>query len=129
MKDLKFPTMSEEEEKKVWDNLKPNDKLVCIERSNWGGHYYIREHTILRRTPKGNIRLDNNELLKYLPSNYFPISEELKKCIKLIILEEKVMNLLYEANRAEEKFKLNLNYEDAIELKSILGRTINLIKD
>lgn len=125
MKDFKLPIMSDEDRQKAWDNLKPNDKIACIEKIRWNDEYYIRYFTIVKKTAKGNIRLDNGELLKELYSKYYIITDELKECIRKIELEEKVVYLFHEATRHERNFKSNLNYEDAINLKKILERLVN----
>ena len=51
---------TEEESKKIWENLKPGDNLVKFERCGWAGdEYYIRVLKVEKKTPKGNVRLDN----------------------------------------------------------------------
>jgi len=125
MKDLRLPIMSREEEQKAWDSLKPNDKLVRIERTGWGDDYYIRYYTIVKKTPKGSLRLDNGELLKCFYSSYYILNDELKGCIRKIELEKSVIRLIFEVDRNKKDFKSNLTYEDAIKLKEILERVIN----
>lgn len=126
MKDLELPEISDKERQNIWENLKPNDKIVGIQRSGWSGEsYYIGYHTIIKRTPKGSIRLENGELLKYFPSNYYIMTDELKEWMRKIKLEESLMNLLYELDRDKKYFKDNLTYEDTIKLTEILERTVN----
>ncbi|MBN3365639.1 hypothetical protein EXN00_16660 [Clostridium botulinum] len=126
MKDLKLPIMSDEAKQKAWNNLKPNDKLACIEHCGIGlDDYYIKYFTIVKKTPKGNIRLDNGELLKSLYSDYYIVTDELLECINKIQLEESVMSLLHEVGRNKRGFKSNLEYKDAIKLKDLLEKILN----
>lgn len=124
MKDLKLPKVSDEERQKIWDNLKPNDKLVCIEHNNWSDDYHIKYFTVVKRTPKGSVRLHNGELLKYFYSSYYIVTNEVEEWIRKIQLEKEVMSLLSEADRNRRDFKENLNCDDAVKLKEILERIV-----
>lgn len=125
MKEFKLPIINEEERKIQWDNLKTNDKIVSIERNYWGDNYSFKYYTIVNKTPKGSVRLNNGQLLKAFYSNYYIITDELEDCIKNIELENAIMSLLFDVDRDRKKFKSNLEYEDAVKLKEILERTMN----
>ena len=124
MKDFKLPIISEENRKKIWDNLKTGDKLISFEHGGWDNDLYIRNYIVVKKTPSGSVRLNNNILLKTFHSSLFIESNELTDCISKIKLQEEVMRLLFEVNRNKRKFKENLRYEDTIKLKEILENVI-----
>lgn len=124
MKDLKLPEMSNEESARAFRELKENDTIVEVEKPVWGS-WHIREHKVMRITPKGFIRLDNGELLKYLEYGYHIPTKEFQEWFSKIKLEYEVFRLLNKAAREESrKFKNNLEYEDALKLKEILEKIL-----
>jgi hypothetical protein len=124
MKDLKLPIISKEEREVIWNNLKEGDTLVEIEWNSWGDSYTVRNRKIIKRTAKGSIRLDNNELLKHLESKYYVVTDELKTWYNIIEVEENLFTLFNKASRDKKYFKNNLTYEDIFNLKEILERAL-----
>lgn len=125
MKDLKVPEMSIEEREKEWAKLKENNILVRIDYNYWSDGYNVKQFRVVKRTPKGFIRLDNGELLKEFSPNYHIVTEELKEWCEKIKLEEEIycyINLYIPRNK--KAFKNNLSYEDAVKLQEIFNRTI-----
>ena len=122
---MKLPTISEEDRKSQWDNLKVNDELISFNTGGWDSDYYIKIHKVIKKTPTGSIRLDNGELLKTFYSKYYIFTDELGECIKKIRLQDDVTHLLFEVDRAKRKFKENMSYEDALRLKETLSKIIN----
>ena len=126
MKDNILPIMSKEERQKVWDNLKTGDILVNITWNVWGDRYYIKQHKVKKRTPKGWVRLDNDELLKEFYSDYHIVTDELKDWFKKIELEESLLTFMnLDIMRNKKEFKKNLSCEDAELLKEIFERSLN----
>ncbi|MBO0561549.1 hypothetical protein EXQ37_18315 [Clostridium botulinum] len=125
MKGLKLPEMSKEERKKAWNDLKANDIIVEIEHNFWGDLWIIKQRKVIRRTPKGYIRLDNGVLLKNFESGYHIITEDFKKWYSKVKLEKNLFDLFHETLRNKKILKNNLEYEDALKLKEILERTLN----
>lgn len=125
MKGLKFPEMSNEERKKAWNDLKANDIIVEIEHNYWSDLWIIKQRKVIKRTPKGYIRLDNGVLLRNFESVYHIITEDFKKWYVKVKLEENLINLFHETVRNKKILKNNLEYEDALKLKEILERTLN----
>lgn len=123
MKDLKLPVMTKDEREVIWNNLKEGDNLVEIEWNSWGDSYTVRNRKIIKRTVKGSIRLDNNELLKHFESKYYLVTEELKNWYDKIEMEESLFTLFNKASRDKKVFKENLTYDDVLKLKKILERT------
>ena len=120
MKDLKLPIYTEDQRFEMWDSLKEGDKILEIEWNYWGNDYHIRTHNIIKRTPKGSLRLGNGELIKSFESKYYVINDDIKMFLYNNKLEEDVMRLLYEVNSDKKKFKDNLTTEYALELKELL---------
>jgi hypothetical protein len=117
--------MSNQERQKVWRELKPGDTLVEIEWNMWGDRYFISKRKVKKRTPKGWIRLDTDELLKDFHPKYHIITDELKEWFKKIELEEDLLTFMnLNIMRNKKKFKENLSYEDAKLLKDIFERTL-----
>ncbi|CAM2951317.1 hypothetical protein HAHI6034_05655 [Hathewaya histolytica] len=127
MKGLKFPEMNKEEREKSWNDLKANDIIVEIEHDLWSGLRIIKQRKVIKRTPKGYIRLDNGVLLKSFGA-YHIITEDFKKWYAKVKLEENLISLIHQIIRDKKVFKNNLEYEDALKLKEILERTLNNIK-
>lgn len=125
MKGLKLPEMSKEERKKAWNDLKANDIIVEIEHNYWSDLWIIKQRKVIKRTPKGYIRLDNGVLLRNFESGYHIITEDFKKWYAKVKLEENLINLFHETVRNKKILKNNLEYEDALKLKEILERTLN----
>ncbi|KOY66104.1 hypothetical protein [Clostridium sporogenes] len=125
MKGLKFPEMSKEEREKAWNNLKANDIIVEIEHNYWNNLWIIKQRKVIKRTPKGSIRLDNKVLLKYFESGYHIVTEDLKEWYSKVKLEENLISLFHETLRNEKILKNNLEYEDALKLKEILERILD----
>lgn len=125
MKNNILPAMSDQERKKAWVELKPGDTLVEIEWNMWGDRYFISKRKVKKRTPKGWIRLDNDELLKDFYHKYHIITDELKEWFKKNELEEDLLTFMnLNIMRNKKKFKENLSYEDAKLLKDIFERTL-----
>lgn len=125
MKNNSLPVMGNEERKEVWSSLKQGDVLVEISWNSWGDRYYIKQHEVKKRTPKGWIRLDNGELLKEFNSNYHAITNELTEWFEKIKLEEDLLNFMnLDIMRNKREFKSNLSFEDAKLLKEIFERTL-----
>ncbi|NFB55926.1 hypothetical protein EXM89_07465 [Clostridium botulinum] len=125
MKGLKFPEMSKEEREKAWNNLKANDIIVEIEHNYWNNLWIIKQRKVIKRTPKGSIRLDNKVLLKYFESGYHIVIEDLKEWYSKVKLEENLISLFHETLRNKKILKNNLEYEDALKLKEILERILD----
>lgn len=125
MKDLKLPEMSREERNRAWRELNVDDIIVEIEYSPWANSHSVKERKVVRRTPKGFIRLDNDVLLKRFEYEYYTITKELEEWFEKIKLEEEIMSLVSQVYRDKRNFKSNLDYTDALKLKEILERTIN----
>ena len=126
MKDLGMRRYTEEESKNIWENLMPGDTLVKFERCGWAGdEYYITVRKVEKKTPKGSVRLDNGNLLKYLPSDTYLATEEVFEWAKKIQLEKELMTLLYEIDRNKKTVRSNLDYDTALQLKEIFE---NLLK-
>lgn len=128
MKNLVLPNRSSEEIREVFNNVKPNDKLVKVSYLSWGGEYSFKIVTVIKRTPKGSIRLDNGELLKYMPSNYYLLDEQIEKFMELTLLEKEVMSLLFDIDRSRTEFKKILDEDTALKLKDLLGDMVETIK-
>lgn len=125
MKDLNFPQMSNEERARAFRELKENDTIVEVDRGGWSDALHIRERKVVRRTPKGFIRLNNGELLKHLEYGYHIPTKEFQEWFSKIKLEYEVFRLLNKAAREESrKFKNNLEYEDALKIKEILEKIL-----
>jgi len=125
MKDLKLPKQSNKERECIWNGLKENDTLVGISHNHWGDNYIINYYKVIKKTPKGSVRLNNDTLLKNFPSNYHILTEELQVWINKIQLEKDIINILDNIDRDKSYFKENLEYEDALKLKEILENTMN----
>ncbi|APH22889.1 hypothetical protein [Clostridium botulinum] len=125
MKGLKLPEISKEERKKAWNDLKANDIIVEIEHNYWGDLWIIKQRKVIKRTPKGYIRLDNGVLLRNFGDRYHIVTEDLKEWYSKVKLEENLINLFHETLRNKKILKNNLKYEDALKLKEILERTLN----
>lgn len=117
--------MSREERDKAWRELNVDDIIVEIEYSTWTSSHSVKERKVVRRTPKGFIRLDNDVLLKRFESAYYTITKELKEWYEKIKLEEEIMSLVSQIYRDKRNFKSNLDHMDALKLKEILEKTIN----
>lgn len=128
MKNLVLPNRSSEEIREVFNNVKPNDKLVKVSYLSWGDEYSFKIVTVVKRTPKGSIRLDNGELLKYMPSNYYLLDEQIEKFMELTLLEKEVMSLLFDIDRSRTEFKKILDEDTALKLKDLLGDMVETIK-
>lgn len=124
MKGLKLPTYTEEQKNEMWNSLGEGDKIVEIEWNRWRNDYYIRTHNIIKRTPKGSLRLENGELIKSFESKYYIINDDIKCFVYNNKLEEDVMGLIYKVNSDKKKFKDNLTVEYALELKELLSKII-----
>lgn len=123
MKDFKLPQLSEEEKNNIFKSLKSGDELLIIDYSIWSMGYKIVTVKVKNVTAKGNVRLDNNGLLKYLPSNYYPKSNiSIQDCVNQIIVENNVLNNINKLPREHKTFSKNLEYEDAIVLNNILNK-------
>jgi len=125
MKDFKLPRLSKEERQIQWDNLKIGDKLACFSSGGWNRDLYVKYYTVIKKTPKGSIRLSNGDLLKSFVSDYFIVTGEVKECVKKIMLEDEIFSLLYEINSHKGDLKKNMNYEDALILKGLLKKMVN----
>lgn len=125
MKDNKIPVMSKEEREKVWNELKAGDLILKIDWNTWGQRYNVSYMDIVKRTPKGWLRLNNGELLKEFYSDYYIITDEIKEWIRKIELEEDLLTFMnLNIMRNKKEFKENLSYEDAQLLKEIFKRTL-----
>jgi hypothetical protein len=125
LKENKLPVMSNEERKKIWQNLNTDNILVHIETNYFGDSYNIRQYKVVKRTPKGYIRLDNGELLKEFYSCYHVVTDELKDWFEKVKLEEDVWKMIHlDIPRNKREFKNNLSYEDAKLLQDIFERTL-----
>lgn len=125
MKGLKLPRYTSEQENEMWNSLNQGDKIAEIEWNYWRSGYYIAIHTILKRTPKGNLRLENGELIKSFENRYYVINDDIKCFIYNNKLEEDIMELLYNIDRDKKKFKENLTVEYALELKDLLSKIMS----
>lgn len=125
MKNNSLPVMNDEEREKIWKELKTGDTLVKIDWNTWGDRYFIKEYKIKKRTPKGWIRLDNDDLLKEFNSDYYIVTNELTEWFEKVKLEEDLLTFMnLDIMRNKRKFKENLSYEDAKLLKEIFDRTL-----
>jgi len=126
MKDLKLPQLTNEERDNIFKSLNKDDMLYDVEWSIYINRYIIRELKVKNRTPKGFIRLDNADLLKYLPSSYYIPSVEFNNWYRKNKLQEEVLKKMNYLPKETETFIKNLEYEDAVTLKIILN---NIFKD
>lgn len=111
---IKFPENQKEFTQENWDSIKVGDKVLQIEWSHWHYSYCYSFYEVIKITPKGSLRLDNDKLIKKSESgNYYIFTPELASFIKKIQLEDKLINLLYEIDRHKKEFKKNLEYKDA----------------
>lgn len=124
MKDLNLPKYTEQQIQNIWDNLKENDVLVCIERNTWSKLYDITYYKVKNKTPKGNIRLTNGDLIKDLYSNCYLLDNDLKLCINKINLEIKTYNLIHEIYINKSDILKNLEYERIVQLEKILSKIV-----
>lgn len=124
MKDLKLPTFTNEQREQMWNDLKVGDILVSMDYNIWNDSYNIKQYTIVKRTSKGSLRLNNGDLLKFFASNYYVLNEELQEIIEKIKLEDNINTLIFYAQRDKKAFKNNLEYEDAKKLKEILDKCV-----
>ncbi len=123
MKDFKLPQLSNEEMNNIFKSLKIGDELVKIDYSFWHCNYNIKTVKVKNITSKGNVRLDNDELLKNLSSGYYPINnEDVQECIKKINIENQVISKISYLPRENKTFINNLEYEDAVILNNILNK-------
>ena len=130
MKNNNLPVMNNEERENIWKELKVGDILVRIDWNTWGDRYNIKEFKIKKRTPKGWIRLDNDELLKGFYSDYHIVTDELKEWFEKVKLEEDLLTFMnLDIMRNKKGFKKNLSYEDAKLLKEIFERTLPKVGD
>lgn len=78
MNKLIMPEFTWEQQREFYKNIKSGTKLHFVYRNNWRNTYSIGEVEVIRITPKGKIRLSDNELLdieKYSYSQYLPQTE------------------------------------------------------
>lgn len=129
MKDFKIPELSDKERNDIFKSLKAGDELISISYSTWNCVYSIRTVKVKNVTTKGNVRLENNDLLKYLPNGCYPKDNtDVQECIKKISMENKVLNNMNHILRETKAFTNNLEYEDAVILNNILSKIFKDVK-
>lgn len=126
MKDLKLPIYTQEEREQMWDSLNEGDKIVRIEWKQWNNGYDITIYNIIKKTPKGSLRLDNNKLIKSFEGVYYVLNDDIKCFISSYKLEKDVMSLLFNVQSNKREFKNNLTVDSALELKELLS---DIMKD
>lgn len=126
MKDLKLPIYTQEERDQMWNSLNEGDKIVRIEWKHWNDGYDITSYNIIKKTPKGSLRLDNNKLIKNFEGVYYVLNDDIKCFICSCKLEKDVMRLLSKVQSNKREFKNNLTVDSALELKELLS---NIMKD
>lgn len=127
MKDLKFPHMSREERAKAFKELQVGDTIAEIKSYGWNNDYYVISRKIIRKTPKGYLRLDDGMLLKnFYISVYFTLTDKFKEWSKNNLLENDTWDLINKVSRNERDFRKNITCEDALKLKEILERTLEV---
>ena len=78
MKGLKLPVYTQEEMEQMWNSLNEGDKIVRIEWRHWNDVYDITIYNIIKKTPKGSLRLDNNKLIKSFEGVYYVLNDDIK---------------------------------------------------
>ena len=126
MKGLKLPVYTQEESEQMWNSLNGGDKIIKIEWSHWNNDYDITIYNIIKKTPKGSLRLDNNKLIKSFEGVYYVLNDDIKCFMCSCKLEKDVMSLLSKVQSNKREFKNNLTVDSALELKELLS---NIIKD
>lgn len=126
MKDLKLPIYTQEERDQMWNSLNEGDKIVRIEWKHWNDGYDITSYNIIKKTPKGSLRLDNNKLIKNFEGVYYVLNDDIKCFICSCKLEKDVMRLLSKVQSNKREFQNNLTVDSALELKELLS---NIMKD
>ena len=126
MKDLKLPVYTQEEREQMWNSLNEGDEIIKIEWSHWNNDYDITIYNIIKKTPKGSLRLDNNKLIKSFEGVYYVLNDDIKCFICSCKLEKDVMSLLSKVQSNKREFKNNLTVDSALELKELLS---NIMKD
>lgn len=126
MKGLKLPVYTQEESEQMWNSLNEGDKIIKIEWSHWNNDYDIIIYNIIKKTPKGSLRLDNNKLIKSFEGVYYVLNDDIKCFMCSYKLEKDVMSLLSKVQSNKRDFKNNLTLDSALELKELLS---NIMKD
>lgn len=126
MKGLKLPVYTQEESEQMWNSLNEGDKIIKIEWSHWNNDYDITIYNIIKKTPKGSLRLDNNKLIKSFEGVYYVLNDDIKCFMCSYKLEKDVMSLLSKVQSNKRDFKNNLTLDSALELKELLS---NIMKD
>lgn len=126
MKGLKLPVYTQEEREQMWNSLNEGDEIVRIEWSHWNNDYDITIYNIIKKTPKGSLRLDNNKLIKSFEGVYYVLNDDIKCFMCSCKLEKDVMSLLSKVQSNKRDFKNNLTVDSALELKELLS---NIMKD
>ena len=127
MKEFKLPVYSYEERQEIFNNLKVGDELIRIDFNIWELRHCFNTVKVIRKTPKGKLRLSDNELIENLPDKYFIENEEIRKLKQLNELEEKVKNAIGVIYRKKySEFFKELEEKDAIKLIEIFSKYINI---
>lgn len=128
MKDLELPQLTDEEKNNIFKSLKKDDVLYDVKWNVFTNRYSITELKVKNRTPKGFIRLDSGNLLKWLPYGYYIPSIEFNNWYRKNKLQEEVIKKMNYLPRETKTFIKNLEYEDALTLKIILNNIFRDVK-
>lgn len=121
MKDLRLPKYTNEQREEMWNSLQEGDKIVQIEWNHWTNSYFNKTYDIIKRTPKGSLRLNDGTLLKHFESKFYILNDDIENFLYKNNLEKEIMDMLCKVDSNKKKFKDNLTLENALKIKEILN--------
>lgn len=118
---IEFKNRTNEEMQELEKSLVVGQELIKFHYNNWFCRWEWYGVRVKNITPKGRIRLDNGELLDYLPSNYYRVDdEEALKLIQQMRFNITTKKLIEDTRDSINVFLGRVSVEDQKALNEIL---------